>query len=73
MRQDIGLEPVQITQLADNINETIASLTNIDSILTETRDDLNAALVLKIRASDAKYAFHLILYIFIFLNFTHIF
>lgn len=54
MRLDIGLEPVQITKLADDINKTIASLTNIDSILMETREDLNAALVLKIRASDTK-------------------
>lgn len=48
---------MQITKLADDINKTIASLTNIDSILSETREDLNAALVLKIKASDAKYVF----------------
>ena len=54
MKKEIQLEPEQITKLAADINKTIASLTDIDSILNETRDDLNNALILKIKAEDAK-------------------
>ena len=54
LKKEIQLEPELITKLAADINKTIASLTDIDSILNETRDDLNNALHLKIQAEDAK-------------------
>ncbi|KAE8752609.1 hypothetical protein FOCC_FOCC000731 [Frankliniella occidentalis] len=54
LKKEIRREPEQITKLAADINGAIASLTDIDKILNETRDDLNDALLLKIQATDAK-------------------
>lgn len=48
------MEPEQITELARQINDTIASLTNIDAILNDTAGDLAEAQALKSRADRAK-------------------
>ena len=50
----ISLRPEQITELARQINETMASLTNIQDILDDTAEDLAAAKSLKQRADAAK-------------------
>jgi len=54
LNKKIQLEPAQITELAQRINDTIASLTNIDDILAETSDDLSTANALKNEADEAK-------------------
>ncbi|XP_071040425.1 laminin subunit beta-1 isoform X2 [Parasteatoda tepidariorum] len=54
LRLSISLEPEQISGLARQINETIASLTNIDAILNATAGDLGEAQALKNRADRAK-------------------
>ncbi|RWS05481.1 laminin subunit beta-1-like protein [Dinothrombium tinctorium] len=51
---DISLTPAQILELARQINETIANLTNIDKIIYETASDLERARRLKERADMAK-------------------
>ncbi|XP_077546511.1 laminin subunit beta-1 isoform X2 [Haemaphysalis longicornis] len=50
----ISLEPEQIRELAREINDTIASLTDIDAILRETGPDLSLAKDLKARADLAR-------------------
>ena len=60
----ISLTPTQIQDLANQINETIRGLTDIDNILDATRDDLNKANNLKDRADDAKYVCFYILHCF---------
>ncbi|XP_035224803.1 laminin subunit beta-1-like isoform X2 [Stegodyphus dumicola] len=54
LKQSVSLEPEQITNLAREINDTIASLTNIDAILNATAGDLAEAQALKNRADRAK-------------------
>ena len=54
LSKGISLRPEQITDLARRIQETIASLTDIDAILAETSGDLSAAKSLKDRADAAK-------------------
>lgn len=54
MGKSISLRPEQITDLAQKINDTISSLTNIDAILEATSGDLASAKALKIRADAAK-------------------
>ncbi|XP_059469528.1 laminin subunit beta-1 isoform X2 [Neocloeon triangulifer] len=54
LSKKIQLEPAQISDLAQEINNTIASLTNIDDILAETSDDLLAANNLKVDSDAAK-------------------
>jgi hypothetical protein len=54
LNKKIQLEPEQITELAQKINDTIASLTNIDDILLETSEDLSLANNLKNEADLAK-------------------
>ena len=55
LKLNIQLQPAQITELAKKINDTIASLTNIDDILEETEGDLSKANALKKQADGAKY------------------
>ena len=50
----ISLTPEQVQERAREIEETIAGLTDIDSILEATRDDLAKARQLKNRADRAK-------------------
>ncbi|XP_064483603.1 laminin subunit beta-1-like isoform X2 [Ornithodoros turicata] len=50
----ISLEPEQIRELAREINDTIASLTDIDAILKDTAPDLEKAKQLKGSADRAK-------------------
>ncbi len=50
----ISLTPDQIRDLAGQINDTIRGLTDIQTILDATRDDLNRANRLKDRADGAK-------------------
>ena len=50
----ISLTPEQIRELAQQINETIRGLTDIDTILEATKDDLDKAQRLKERADNAK-------------------
>ncbi|XP_065338114.1 laminin subunit beta-1 isoform X2 [Cloeon dipterum] len=54
LEKKIHLEPAQITELAQMINNTISSLTNIDDILAATSGDLNTANSLKHDADEAK-------------------
>jgi laminin, beta 1 len=54
LNKGISLRPEQITDLARRINDTIASLTDIDAILAETSGDLASAKALKERADAAK-------------------
>ncbi|XP_066997490.2 laminin subunit beta-1 [Anabrus simplex] len=56
LKKNIHLQPEQITELAQQINETIASLTDIDTILADTADDLTLANNLKKQADAAKMA-----------------
>lgn len=51
---NIQLKPQQIKELADRINETVASLTNINSILEETKHNQTKANNLKQRSDEAK-------------------
>lgn len=55
---EISLKPEQIQELAQQINETIAGLTDITRILMETAGDLAKANTLKERADRAKYGFN---------------
>lgn len=50
----ISLKPEQILDLAKKINETIASLTDIDKILRDTADDLKTAELLHQQADKAR-------------------
>ncbi|XP_076350667.1 laminin subunit beta-1-like isoform X2 [Tachypleus tridentatus] len=50
----ISLQPDQITKLAQQINDTIKSLTDIDAILSATKGGLSLARGLKERADEAK-------------------
>ncbi|KAF4532826.1 hypothetical protein B566_EDAN002677 [Ephemera danica] len=54
LKKNIQLQPAQITELAQKINDTIASLTNIDAIIAETSEDLDNANQVKKDAGDAK-------------------
>ena len=51
----ISLTPEEIIKLAQQINQTIQGLQNIDAILNATSDDLSKAQKLKERAENAKY------------------
>ncbi|XP_018022771.1 laminin subunit beta-1 isoform X4 [Hyalella azteca] len=51
---DIKLKPEQITELATRISKTIDSLTNIQTIIDATRNDLLTATRLKERADEAR-------------------
>ena len=55
--KNIQLRPEQITDLAKSINNTIASLTDINTILAETEDDLAKAKEHKKQADRAKLVF----------------
>lgn len=55
LKMTISLSPDEIVNLARQINETIESLTNIDAILDETRNDLRTVTELKKKADDTKY------------------
>ena len=50
----ISLTPEEIIKLAQQINQTIQGLQNIDAILNATSDDLAKAQKLKDRAENAK-------------------
>jgi len=52
--KNIELQPEQITELAHNINSTISSLTDINTILADTAEDLEVAQQLKAQADMAK-------------------
>ncbi|XP_052278966.1 laminin subunit beta-1-like [Dreissena polymorpha] len=52
----ISLQPEQVQQLAQKINDTIQGLQNIDDILEDTREDLSTAQRLKMRAENASRA-----------------
>ena len=54
LAMSISLQPEEIRDLARQINETIRGLTDIDTILAETKDDLERANDLKRRAGAAK-------------------
>jgi len=56
LAMSISLTPQEIMAKAREIEDTIAGLTDIDSILDATRDDLNTAGRLKTRADTAKAA-----------------
>lgn len=53
-QKNIQLQPEQIKELADNINKTIASLPDIDTILSDTAENLGYAQKLKQQADQAK-------------------
>ncbi|XP_054279344.1 laminin subunit beta-1 [Macrosteles quadrilineatus] len=52
--KNIQLQPEQITELARNINATVASITDINKILADTAGDLTTAQRLKAQADSAK-------------------
>ena len=52
--KNIPLKPEEITELAEKIKKIVGSLTNSDSILAETANDLNRAKGLETRAIQAK-------------------
>lgn len=54
LEKDIKLKPEEIKELAKQINDTIASLTNIDAILAATKETLEDAEKLKGEADEAK-------------------
>nr|CAD7395642.1 unnamed protein product [Timema poppensis] len=54
MQKNIDLKPEEITELAEAINDRIASLTNIDTILTDTSDNLALANSLKTKADMTR-------------------
>lgn len=55
MQETIQLQPEKITELAQKINETVSSLTNIDAIIRDTESDLNHVKNEKQRATETKY------------------
>uniref|UniRef100_A0A1B6DHB4 Laminin subunit beta-2 n=1 Tax=Clastoptera arizonana TaxID=38151 RepID=A0A1B6DHB4_9HEMI len=52
--KNIQLQPEQISDLAQSINKTVSSLTDINKILAETADDLKLAKDYKQKADEAK-------------------
>ena len=54
LAMSISLQPEEIRDLARQINETIRGLTDIDTILAETKGDLERANDLKARAGATK-------------------
>ncbi len=54
MQKTIELQPEKITELAQKINDTISSLTNIDAIIRDTENDLNQAKSAKHLALETK-------------------
>lgn len=59
MQKTIKLQPEKITELAQKINDTISSLTNIEAIIRDTEEDLNNAKIVKQQAMEAKWGFFL--------------
>lgn len=49
------MQPEKIKELAQKINDTVSSLTNIDAIIRETENDLNNAKIQKQKADEAKW------------------
>lgn len=54
LKMEISLTPEEIRELSQEIQENLAKLQNIDSILAETRGNLTAAQSLKDAAEMAK-------------------
>lgn len=54
LAMEMSLAPAEILDLARQINDTMAGITNIENILTETSGDLARANELKTRADRAK-------------------
>ena len=51
---NLELDPEEIKTLAEKINEAVSQLENVESIIDETRYDLNKVDNLKNSAEDAK-------------------
>lgn len=54
MQKTIKLQPEKITELAQKINDTVSSLTNIEAIIRDTEKDLNNAKTVKQQAMETK-------------------
>ncbi len=54
LETQISLTPDEIRDLAEQIEDTVATLENIDQILEDTADDLKNVLALKERADNAR-------------------
>jgi len=54
LEKNIQLEPDEITRLADHIKSIVGSLTDSEKILADTKDDLQLAHDLEMRAKQAK-------------------
>lgn len=54
MQKTIKLQPEKITELAQKINDTVSSLTNIEAIIRDTEEDLNNAKKVKQQAMEIK-------------------
>ncbi|XP_033213933.1 laminin subunit beta-1 [Belonocnema kinseyi] len=54
--KNIPLKPEEIRELADKIKQIVGSLTNSDTILADTKDDLDRVLELKAQANRTKEA-----------------
>ncbi|XP_026326893.1 laminin subunit beta-1 isoform X2 [Hyposmocoma kahamanoa] len=57
----IEIEPKQITDLSQRINETVSQLTNIENIIIETKPDLDRARELNLNATSINKAANLTL------------
>lgn len=53
----IQLQPEKITELAQKINDTVSSLTNIDAIIRDTEQDLRNAKAQKYNAELTRREF----------------
>lgn len=50
----LELDPEEIKDLADRIDKVVSSLVNVDTIIDNTKDDLDKVKALKDRANNAK-------------------
>lgn len=55
LSQSLELDPEGIKELATRIKQAVASLVDVDTIIADTKDDLDRVTQLKDRANIAKY------------------
>lgn len=51
---ELELDPEQIKTLANKIDETVSQLENVETIISNTRQDIESVNDLKEQANDAK-------------------
>lgn len=57
MALELELDPEEIKVLADKIDETVSQLENVETIISNTRQDLERVENLKRQANETKYDF----------------